>query len=59
MRKPPRRPPGTWSPHTATSSMRNIALNADGGGGVLSEDTGKPLLFYVQGAEKSSASNTC
>jgi acetylornithine deacetylase/succinyl-diaminopimelate desuccinylase-like protein len=31
------------------------ALNADGGGGVLSEDTGKPLLFYVQGAEKSSA----
>jgi acetylornithine deacetylase/succinyl-diaminopimelate desuccinylase-like protein len=31
------------------------ALNADGGGGVLGEDTGKPLLFYVQGAEKSSA----
>jgi acetylornithine deacetylase/succinyl-diaminopimelate desuccinylase-like protein len=31
------------------------ALNGDGGGGVLSEDTGKPLLFYVQGAEKSSA----
>jgi acetylornithine deacetylase/succinyl-diaminopimelate desuccinylase-like protein len=32
-----------------------FALNGDGGGGVLSEDTGKPLLFYVQGAEKSSA----
>ena len=32
-----------------------FAINGDGGGGVLSEDTGKPLLFYVQGAEKSSA----
>jgi acetylornithine deacetylase/succinyl-diaminopimelate desuccinylase-like protein len=32
-----------------------FALNGDGGGGVLSEQTGKPLLFYVQGAEKSSA----
>ncbi len=32
-----------------------FALNGDGGGGVLSEDTGKPLQFYVQGAEKSSA----
>jgi acetylornithine deacetylase/succinyl-diaminopimelate desuccinylase-like protein len=32
-----------------------FALNGDGGGGVLSEDTGKPELFYVQGAEKSSA----
>src|SRR5271163_1171745 len=32
-----------------------FALNGDGGGGVLSEDSGKPLLFYVQGAEKSSA----
>jgi acetylornithine deacetylase/succinyl-diaminopimelate desuccinylase-like protein len=32
-----------------------FALNGDGGGGVLSEDTGKPQLFYVQGAEKSSA----
>ncbi|MGB6354304.1 MAG: M20/M25/M40 family metallo-hydrolase, partial [Steroidobacteraceae bacterium] len=31
------------------------ALNGDGGGGVLSEGTAKPLLFYVQGAEKSSA----
>ena len=33
----------------------DFALNGDGGGGVLAEDTGKPLLFYVQGAEKSSA----
>ena len=32
------------------------ALNGDGGGGVLSETTGKPLMYYVQGAEKSSAS---
>jgi len=32
-----------------------FALNGDGGGGVLGEDTGKPQLFYVQGAEKSSA----
>jgi acetylornithine deacetylase/succinyl-diaminopimelate desuccinylase-like protein len=32
-----------------------FALNGDGGGGVLSEETGKPQLFYVQGAEKSSA----
>jgi acetylornithine deacetylase/succinyl-diaminopimelate desuccinylase-like protein len=33
-----------------------FALNADGGGGVLAEDTGKPELFYLQGAEKSSVS---
>jgi acetylornithine deacetylase/succinyl-diaminopimelate desuccinylase-like protein len=33
-----------------------FALNGDGGGGVLAEDTGKPQIFYVQGAEKSSAS---
>lgn len=32
-----------------------FALNGDGGGGVLAEDTSKPLLYYVQGAEKSSA----
>jgi acetylornithine deacetylase/succinyl-diaminopimelate desuccinylase-like protein len=32
-----------------------FALNGDGGGGVLSEESGKPLLYYVQGAEKSSA----
>ena len=31
------------------------ALNGDGGGGVLAEGTAKPLIFYVQGAEKSSA----
>jgi acetylornithine deacetylase/succinyl-diaminopimelate desuccinylase-like protein len=31
------------------------ALNGDGGGGVLSEGTANPLIFYVQGAEKSSA----
>jgi len=31
-----------------------FALNGDGGGGVLAEDTGKPQVFYVQGAEKSS-----
>ena len=32
-----------------------FALNGDGGGGVLAEGTAKPLIFYVQGAEKSSA----
>jgi acetylornithine deacetylase/succinyl-diaminopimelate desuccinylase-like protein len=32
-----------------------FALNGDGGGGVLNEQTGKPQQFYVQGAEKSSA----
>jgi acetylornithine deacetylase/succinyl-diaminopimelate desuccinylase-like protein len=32
-----------------------FALNGDGGGGVLSEGTAKPLIYYVQGAEKSSA----
>jgi acetylornithine deacetylase/succinyl-diaminopimelate desuccinylase-like protein len=32
-----------------------FALNGDGGGGVLDAATGKPLLYYVQGAEKSSA----
>jgi acetylornithine deacetylase/succinyl-diaminopimelate desuccinylase-like protein len=31
-----------------------FALNGDGGGGVLSEGTAKPVIFYVQGAEKSS-----
>ncbi|HUO79837.1 MAG TPA: M20/M25/M40 family metallo-hydrolase [Steroidobacteraceae bacterium] len=31
-----------------------FALNGDGGGGVLAEDTGRPSLFYVQGAEKYS-----
>ena len=31
-----------------------FALNGDGGGGVLAEDTAKPALFYVQGAEKYS-----
>jgi acetylornithine deacetylase/succinyl-diaminopimelate desuccinylase-like protein len=31
-----------------------FALNGDGGGGVLAEGTAKPLIFYVQGAEKSS-----
>jgi acetylornithine deacetylase/succinyl-diaminopimelate desuccinylase-like protein len=32
-----------------------FALNGDGGGGVLSEGSAKPVIFYVQGAEKSSA----
>jgi acetylornithine deacetylase/succinyl-diaminopimelate desuccinylase-like protein len=32
-----------------------FALNGDGGGGVLGEGSAKPQLFYVQGAEKSSA----
>ncbi len=32
-----------------------FALNGDGGGGVLSEGSAQPLIFYVQGAEKSSA----
>jgi acetylornithine deacetylase/succinyl-diaminopimelate desuccinylase-like protein len=32
-----------------------FALNGDGGGGVLSEGAAKPVIFYVQGAEKSSA----
>ncbi len=32
-----------------------FALNGDGGGGVLSEATAEPIAFYVQGAEKSSA----
>jgi len=32
-----------------------FALNGDGGGGVLSEGSAKPIIFYVQGAEKSSA----
>jgi acetylornithine deacetylase/succinyl-diaminopimelate desuccinylase-like protein len=31
-----------------------FALNGDGGGGVLAEGTGKPQIFYVQGAEKAS-----
>jgi acetylornithine deacetylase/succinyl-diaminopimelate desuccinylase-like protein len=32
-----------------------FALNGDGGGGVLSEGSAKPLIFYVQGAEKTAA----
>jgi acetylornithine deacetylase/succinyl-diaminopimelate desuccinylase-like protein len=30
------------------------ALNGDGGGGVLDDETGKPLVHYLQGAEKAS-----
>lgn len=33
-----------------------LALNGDGGGGVLDEDTGKARIYYLQGAEKTSAS---
>ena len=33
-----------------------FALNGDGGGGVLDDTTGAPLLYRVQGAEKSYAS---
>jgi acetylornithine deacetylase/succinyl-diaminopimelate desuccinylase-like protein len=32
-----------------------LALNADGGGGVLDEGTGKARFYYLQGAEKSYA----
>ena len=29
------------------------AINGDGGGGVLNEQTGAPMLYYLQGAEKA------
>ncbi len=32
-----------------------FALNGDGGGGVLDEETGKARIYYLQGAEKTSA----
>lgn len=32
-----------------------LALNGDGGGGVLAEDTGQARFYYLQGAEKSYA----
>ena len=32
-----------------------FALNGDGGGGVLDEATGKARIYYLQGAEKTSA----
>lgn len=32
-----------------------FALNGDGGGGVLAEDTGRARFYYLQGAEKSYA----
>ena len=35
-----------------------FALNGDGGDGVLDEQTGQALLYYLQGAEKSYASYT-
>jgi acetylornithine deacetylase/succinyl-diaminopimelate desuccinylase-like protein len=35
-----------------------FALNGDGGAGVLDEETGKPLVAMVQGAEKANASYT-
>ena len=41
--------------HHAELVDAEFALNGDGGGGVLNEQTGKPQQFYVQGAEKSSA----
>ncbi len=55
MRKPRRRRPRDLVTTHRDLVDAEFALNGDGGGGVLSEDTGKPLLFYVQGAEKSSA----
>ena len=33
-----------------------FALNGDGGGGILDDDTGEARLYYLQGAEKSYAS---
>jgi acetylornithine deacetylase/succinyl-diaminopimelate desuccinylase-like protein len=36
----------------------DYALNGDMGSGVLDASSGKPLLFYIQGAEKSVASFT-
>lgn len=33
-----------------------FAINGDGGGGVLNDETGLPQIYYVQGAEKSYAS---
>ena len=39
-------------------STPEFALNGDGGGGELDEDTGKAAVYYVQGAEKSYASYT-
>jgi acetylornithine deacetylase/succinyl-diaminopimelate desuccinylase-like protein len=32
-----------------------LALNGDGGGGVLDDATGRPLFYYLQGAEKAYA----
>lgn len=32
-----------------------FAINADAGGGLLDDDTGKPLIYLVQGAEKTYA----
>ena len=33
-----------------------LAINTDAGGGLLDEETGKPLIYLVQGAEKTYAS---
>lgn len=33
-----------------------FAINTDAGGGLLDDDTGKPLIYLVQGAEKTYAS---
>jgi acetylornithine deacetylase/succinyl-diaminopimelate desuccinylase-like protein len=38
--------------HRALLGNPEFALNADGGVGVLDEATGKPIAYYVQGAEK-------
>lgn len=35
-----------------------FALNGDGGDGLLDEETGKAVLYYIQGAEKSYATYT-
>lgn len=32
-----------------------FAINTDAGGGILDDDTGKPLIYLVQGAEKTYA----
>ena len=38
------------------SSTRSLPSTATAGAACSAEDTGKPQLFYVQGAEKSSVS---
>ena len=57
-RKPRRRPRSAIANKHRALIDAEYALNSDGGGGTLDDDTGKPLFFGLQTAEKTYADFT-